>query len=96
MRKVALCLIAYLSALSAHYEENDKKYVLPNQVFINENGLFVYHSNLWHRISGIHHDTAGLYYILSKEDYWICPICRAYNSEYAKECWRCDYPKSRS
>lgn len=96
MRMVLLCFIICLGTLSAHSEENEKKYVLSEQVFMNEKGIFVYHSNLWHRISGIRHDSIGLYYVPSKDDYWICPICDSYNSEYAKACWKCDYPRSRS
>lgn len=96
MRMMFLIFLTCLGVLSASSLEDGKKYVSHDQVFINENGIFVYHSNLWHRVTQLQHDNCGLYYVPSKDSYWICPICDSYNSEFADKCWKCDYPRSRS
>ncbi len=51
----------------------EKLYVQPEEVLINENGIFFISDETIFRISSLHHDAQGIYFLKSPDYALICP-----------------------
>lgn len=92
-----VCEIAaiYFDGRDAYISEDgidaEKEYIMPEQIVISSEGIFVINGKESFQISAIMRDHAGLYY-LRRSIYWTCKNCRTANPAWRNTCKNCKKP----
>lgn len=101
MKKFVLFLLLCTAAFASASDSEDRLYIDQDQVFLNEEGIFVNIHDDWVAVKQINHDSKGLF--VSKEEnrvsiFWNCPKCHYDNNFWVKVCGQCGYEprKNRS
>ncbi len=103
----ALCVL-FVCFRIAHAHENgpcdscEKLYLQPDQIAINEEGIFIQLGGEWMITNAIHRDGTGLYVSTAHDEgtfSWECRVCHRKNGPLDSKCPGCGtppWPRARS
>lgn len=79
---------SYANDFSSH-SDAEKMYVLPEEVEITSEGIFVLFEGEKMPVQAIIEDDQGIYYLFPPKFTWTCGNCKEKNAPWRVLCWNC-------